>query len=75
MYALANDDGVRVRDQPTTAGSNVVGSLKKGDRVRITGPSVEADGFTWWPIEGITDPTIVGYAAGDFLDVDPNQQP
>ena len=75
VIAIANDDGVRVRDQPTTEGSNIVGSLKKGDRVRITGPSVEADGFTWWPIEGITDPTIVGYAAGDFLDVDPNQQP
>lgn len=75
VIAIANDDGVRVRDQPTTEGSNIVGSLKKGDRVRITGASVEADGFVWWPIEGITDPTIVGYAAGNFLDVDPNQQP
>ncbi len=74
VYALANDDGIRVRDQPGTT-TNIVGSIKKGDRVLITGPSQEVDGIVWWPIQGVTDPTIVGFASGDFFDIDPNQQP
>ncbi len=74
VYALANDDGIRVRDQPGTT-TNIVGSIKKGDRVLITGPSQDVDGIVWWPIQGVTDPAIVGFASGDFFDVDPNQQP
>lgn len=73
VIAVANDDGVRVRDQPGTS-TNVINSLASGTRVRITGDSQEVDGIVWWPIEGVDDPTIVGFAAGDFLDVDPNQE-
>jgi mannose-6-phosphate isomerase-like protein (cupin superfamily) len=73
VIAVANDSGVRVRDQPTT-NSNIVNSLDEGDRVRITGESVEADGFVWWPIEGVDDPTVVGWAAAEFLDIDENQE-
>jgi hypothetical protein len=73
VIAVTNDSGVRVRDQPTT-NSNIINALDEGERVRITGESVEADGFTWWPIEGVDDPSIVGWVAGDFLDVDENQE-
>jgi len=73
VIAVSNDSGVRVRDQPTT-NSNIINALDEGTRVRITGESVEADGFVWWPIEGVDDPSIVGWVAGDFLDVDENQE-
>lgn len=73
VIAVANDDGVRVRDNPGTD-TNIVNALNNGDRVRITGESQEIDGIVWWPVEGIDDPSIVGWAAGDFLDVDPNQE-
>jgi quercetin dioxygenase-like cupin family protein len=72
VIAVANDDGVRVRDNPGTD-TNVVNALANGTRVRITGESQEIDGIVWWPIEGVDDPSIVGWAAGEFLDIDPNQ--
>jgi mannose-6-phosphate isomerase-like protein (cupin superfamily) len=74
VIAVANDDGVRVRDNPGTT-TNVINSLAKGTRVRITGDSQEVDGIVWWPIEGVDDATIVGWASGEFLDPDANQQP
>jgi quercetin dioxygenase-like cupin family protein len=73
VIAVANDDGVRVRDNPGTD-TNVVNALANGTRVRITGESQEVDGIVWWPIEGVDDPTIVGWASGEFLDIDPNQE-
>lgn len=73
VIAVANDTNIRVRDQPGTEGTNIINVINTGDRVRITGESQEADGFVWWPIEGVDNPAIVGWVAADFLDIAEDQ--
>ncbi|MEZ4495905.1 MAG: cupin domain-containing protein [Thermomicrobiales bacterium] len=73
VIAVANDTNIRVRDQPGTS-TNIINVINTGDRVRITGESQTVDDILWWPIEGVDDPSIVGWAAADFLDVDENQE-
>jgi hypothetical protein len=73
VIAVGNDTNIRVRDQPGV-NTNIINVINTGDRVRITGESQTVDDFVWWPVEGITDPSVVGWIAGDFLDVDENQE-
>ncbi len=68
MIAIANDTNLRVRDQPGV-NTNIINVLNTGDRVRITGESETVDDIVWWPIEGVDDPSIVGWTAGEFLDI------
>lgn len=63
-----NDAGVNLRDSPTTAGA-VVATLDQGVRLVITGPAEEGDGFTWYPVQGLDDPSLEGFVAVDFLDL------
>jgi hypothetical protein len=72
VLAVANDTNIRIRDQPGTT-TNIINVINTGDVVRITGESQTVDDIVWWPIEGVTDPAIVGWAAGDFLDVSEEQ--
>ena len=53
-------DCLNVRSAPSRA-ATVVACLPDAATVRITGASREADGLTWWPVEGI------GWAAGEYL--------
>lgn len=66
--ATVTDDGVNVRSEPTTSGSAVT-AASAGDVVDITGPTVEADGYTWYPVR-LEDGTE-GYIVGDFLELAP----
>ncbi|CAA9556583.1 MAG: hypothetical protein AVDCRST_MAG88-1159 [uncultured Thermomicrobiales bacterium] len=43
--------GANIRERPTT-NANVVTAQDDGVVLSITGPSQEADGFTWWPVRG-----------------------
>ncbi len=64
--AVANTGGtgVNMRDAPTTGG-NVVDTLSDGTAVTITGDSVDADGYTWWPVK--TSDGKTGYIVADYL--------
>lgn len=66
--ATVTEDNVNVRSEPTTSGA-AVASVSIGDVVDITGPSAEADGYTWYPIR-MEDGTE-GYVVGDFLELAP----
>jgi hypothetical protein len=57
--------GLNVRQSASTE-AEVVGSLPDGTAVTITGESQEADGFTWWPIEG---EGLTGFVAADFIEL------
>jgi hypothetical protein len=53
-------DCLNIRSAPDRA-ARVVACLPDAISVRITGASRDADGLTWWPVEGI------GWAAGVYL--------
>ena len=72
VIAVANDTNIRVRDQPGTS-TNIIGAINTGDRVRVTGESQTVDDIVWWPIEGVDDPSVVGWVSGDFLDIAEDQ--
>ncbi len=64
VVANTGGTGVNMRDAPTTGG-NVVTTLSDGTAVTITGNSVDADGYTWWPVK--TSDGTAGYIVADFL--------
>jgi ankyrin repeat protein len=72
IEASANDSGIRIRNNPTTSNSRVVGSVNKGDKVIIFGKSEKEEKIQnmtayWYKIQ--TEDNIVGYAYGYFFDV------
>ena len=64
----SNSEGVNVR---TGAGTSFEVSTQvfTGQQMRITGESEEADGFIWWPVELVEDPSVTGFIADDFIDL------
>jgi mannose-6-phosphate isomerase-like protein (cupin superfamily) len=62
---VVTTDGLRLRESPSTSAPVLV-ALAAGQQLQIIGPSVEADGFTWWPV---LDPNtgFQGYVAADFI--------
>lgn len=66
--ATVTDDGVNVRSAASTSGE-AISAVNGGDTVTITGDAVEADGYTWYPIQ-LADGTT-GFVVADFLDIAP----
>jgi quercetin dioxygenase-like cupin family protein len=61
------EDGVNLRSEPSTS-ADIVTVLTAGQTLTITGSSVTADGYTWWPVQEVGDPSLTGYVAEDFLE-------
>lgn len=61
-----NDDNVNLRADATTD-SEALEVLSTGQSLTITGPAVEADGYTWWPVDDVEN-DIQGYVADEYLD-------
>ncbi len=64
VVANTGGSGANMRDAPTTGGT-VVATLADGDKLTITGDSVDADGHTWWPVK--TSDGKTGYVVADYL--------
>jgi hypothetical protein len=62
----ATAESVNVRSGAGT-GFEVTTQVFTGQQMRITGDSEEADGYVWWPIELVDDPTVTGYIVEDFI--------
>jgi hypothetical protein len=62
---VVTDDGVRMRAEPSTD-AEIVAELAQGTELTVTGPSGEADGFTWYPVEN-PDTGDSGYVVADYL--------
>jgi hypothetical protein len=63
--ATLTEDLVNLRSEPS-ASAEIVAELAQGSELTITGASVEADGYTWYPVMvNGTDET--GYVVADYL--------
>lgn len=67
---VVTQSGVRLRANPSTE-AEVVAGLEEGVRLVVTGPPVDAEGFTWYPVRAADDPAIAGFVAVDFLALPP----
>jgi Bacterial SH3 domain len=65
---VANSDGVNIR---SGAGIDyeIVTQVFTGDEMEITGPSEDADDYTWWPVALVNDPSVTGYIVEEFIDL------
>lgn len=68
VTATVTDDGVNVRSAASTTG-DAISAVNSGDTVTITGDAVEADGYTWYPVQ-LADGTT-GFVVADFLEIAP----
>lgn len=59
--------GVNMRAKPSTS-AEIVAKLAEGTKVTVTGDSVAAEGYTWWPVK--TD-SGNGYMVADYLKPSP----
>lgn len=66
--ATVTENGVNVRSEPSTAGTPIT-AANSGDVVDIIGETVEADGYTWYPVR--LEDGSEGFIVGDFLDLAP----
>jgi uncharacterized protein YraI len=60
-----NEDTVNLRSQPSTSGTPVA-ELARGTQLEITGESVIADGYTWWPVT-VVETGKTGFVASNFI--------
>lgn len=66
--ATVTEDGVNVRSEPSTSGTAIT-AANAGDVVNITGATVEADGYTWYPVQ--LEDGSEGFIVADFLELAP----
>jgi hypothetical protein len=62
-------DELNIRDKPGVIGSNVVARAREGSVFTIVEGPQQADGFTWWRIQDIQDPSRAGWGVANYLRV------
>lgn len=62
------DVGVNVRVEPAATADVVLEVDTAGSQFVVIGEPVDADGFTWVPVQSIDDPSVSGWIAVDFLE-------
>lgn len=62
--------GLNVREGAGTGFRRLL-VAREGSRFEVIGGPEESDGFTWWQIRSVDDPTDEGWAVADFLSVVP----
>ena len=60
-------DGANIRQNPTL-GAPAVTAVNNGTILAITGASKDADGYTWWPVQG---DGFSGWVAGTLIEPAP----
>jgi len=61
------DDNVRVRSD-SSVNAEPIDVFAAGTQFEVTGESVAADDFIWYPVAQVDDDTISGWVAVDFLE-------
>jgi hypothetical protein len=63
---ITNDSDVNMRAEASTS-AEVIAVLSQGTELTITGDPVEADGYTWYPVEASVL-GVSGFVVADFLE-------
>ncbi len=64
---VTTEENVRIREDASINGEPVdVFSL--GTQFEITGAPVEADEYTWYPVQLVANDSVVGWVVGDFIE-------
>lgn len=61
------ENTVRIRAEGNL-GANIINTFDAGTQFEITGDPVNADGFTWYPVTSVDDPSISGWVTVDFIE-------
>lgn len=69
--ATAAADGVNVRNDPSSEGDNIIGSLSQGDEVTILNSEEADDGYTWYYIQ--LDNGNTGWVRSDLISADESE--
>lgn len=64
------EDGVRIRAEGNLGGE-IIDVFSAGTQFEVTGDPVDADGYTWYPVTSVDDPTITGWVTSDFIEAAP----
>lgn len=67
---IVNADSLNVRANPGTD-QDLLFTAPAGTAFRVIEGPMSATGYTWWRIQSMTNPLEAGWAAAQFLDVDP----
>lgn len=70
--ATITEPDINLRAAPAT-NADVVAVLDQGEKLRITGTAIEADGLVWWPVE-VQATRQTGYVAEQFLSFEPGDR-
>lgn len=61
-----SEDLVNLRSEPSTTGE-ILQEMPLGTQLEITGETVEADGYTWYPVT-VVDTGETGYVVADYIE-------
>jgi quercetin dioxygenase-like cupin family protein len=64
------EDTVRVRAEGNLGGE-IINTFDTGTQFEVTGEPVTADGYTWYPVALVDDPSITGWVPADFFEAAP----
>lgn len=62
------DVGVNVRAEPASDADVILEVDAAGTQFVVLGEPVDANGFSWVPVQSIDDPSVSGWVAADFLE-------
>jgi hypothetical protein len=60
------EDGLRLRDAPSLSGK-ILNQASAHELFTVVDGPRQADGYTWWLLEGVFDPTRPGWAVESYL--------
>lgn len=69
IVAGIDGDELNVRDTAGVLGTNILFRLREGTLLSVMAGPTQADGFTWWRVQNPANPSQVGWAVSNFLQV------
>ncbi|HWV23787.1 MAG TPA: SH3 domain-containing protein, partial [Thermomicrobiales bacterium] len=63
---VTTENDVRIRAEGNLGGE-IIDAFPAGTEYEITGDPVDADGYKWYPVSLVDDPTISGWIPSEFL--------
>jgi quercetin dioxygenase-like cupin family protein len=68
QIVATSEENVRIRED-ASINAEPVDAFVLGTEFEITGAPVEADDYTWYPVQLVADASVVGWVVDDFIEV------